>query len=467
MKVTFITPHVGRKSRREYVRTWQMEPLTIATLAGLTPPDMETAYFDERIEPIDFDDPTDLAAVTVETYTAKRAYEIAAEYHRRGVRVILGGYHVTLLPEEAQEHADSILIGYAEPLWEQVLRDAAGGSLRRRYVQDRGKPYAFSMPRRELFAGRPYFRLSCVETGRGCPLRCNFCSIAAATNSTYLGRPIGDVVAEIAGLRNRQVFFVEDNFVGNPKHARQLCDEIAPLKITWVGQGTLNMARDDALLEAMARSGCAGVLIGFESLSHETLGLMDKKVNTVNGDYRELIARLHAHGIALYGTFIFGYDSESAEDVLRTAEAAIEFGLFIAAFNHLIPFPGTPLYEQFRQAGRLSDDPWWLSPTFRFGDVPFEPKNVTARELRDLCIGARRRFYSLPAVLRRSGNVRGNCRTLRKAGAFFSINALLRKEIDQKNGLPLGNEPERPEPLFRATEPLPVLAIAGTRAGSA
>src|SRR5205814_8713918 len=145
---------------------------------------------------------------------------------------------------------------------------------------------------------KPYFKLSCVETGRGCPLRCNFCSIAAATGSTYHARPVESVAAEIAGLKNRQVFFVEDNFVGNLKHARRLCEEVAPLKIQWVGQGTLNMARDEGLLEAMARSGCAGVLIGFESLNHETLRLMDKKINTVLGDYRDLIARLHSYGIA-------------------------------------------------------------------------------------------------------------------------------------------------------------------------
>jgi radical SAM superfamily enzyme YgiQ (UPF0313 family) len=448
MKITFITPHVGRKSSKEYVRTWQMEPLTIATLAGLTPADVEFAYYDERVEPINFDAPTDLAAITAETYTAKRAYEVAAEYHRRGVKTLLGGYHVTLVPDEAQMYADSILVGYAEPLWEQVIRDAEKGMLQQRYTQDKTQPYEYGMPRRDLFKGKPYFKLSCLETGRGCPLCCNFCSIAAATSSRYNGRPIDSIVAEIALLENRNIFFVDDNFVGNLKHARELCRELAPLKINWVGQGTLNMAKDEKLLEIMAESGCAGVLIGFESLRHDTLQLMDKKLNVVMGDYKTLINRLHQHGIGLYGTFIFGYDSESASDTLRTSEAAIDFGLFIAAFNHLLPFPGTPLYEQFRKGGKLTDEQWWLSPTFRFGDVPFNPKNMTAQELHELCLKARRRFYSLPGMVRRATNIKGNATTLRKAAAFWGINALLRKEIGQKDGLPLGNHPVRPLPLY-------------------
>jgi radical SAM superfamily enzyme YgiQ (UPF0313 family) len=398
--------------------------------------------------PINFAAPTNLAAITVETYTAKRAYEVAAEYHSRGVKTLLGGYHVTLLPDEAQMYADSILVGYAEPLWEQVIRDAEKGMLQRRYTQNKAQPYEYGMPRRDIFQGKPYFKLSCLETGRGCPLHCNFCSIAAVTSSRYNGRSIDSIIAEIAALKNRNVFFVDDNFVGNLKHARDLCREIAPLKITWVGQGTLNMARDEKLLEIMAESGCAGVLIGFESLRHDTLQLMDKKLNVVMGDYKTLIDRLHHYGIGLYGTFIFGYDSESANDTRKTAEAAIDFGLFIAAFNHLLPFPGTPLYEQFRHEGKLTDEQWWLSPTFRFGDVPFNPKNMTAQELHDLCIKARRRFYSIPAIMRRATNIKGNTPTLRKMGAFLGINALLRKEIGQKDGLPLGNHPVRPLPLY-------------------
>ncbi len=446
MKLTLVTPHIGRKRADEYVHTWQMEPLPMATLAGITPPDIEVAYFDERIEPIDFDDPTDLVGIAAETYTAKRAYEIAAEYHRRGVKTLLGGYHVMLVPDEAARYADSILVGYAEPLWERVLRDAERGELEPRYVQDRSEPYSFGLPRRDLFAGKPYFKLSCVETGRGCPLHCNFCSIAAVTGSTFLPRPVESIVAEIETLENRTVFFVDDNFVSNHKRARELCRELIPLGLKWVGQGTLTMARDEKLLSLMAESGCIGMLIGFESLNADTLLLMRKKVNTVLGDYPDLVRRIHEHGISIYGTFIFGYDVETAEDGMRTVDAAIELGLGMGAFNHLLPFPGTPLHQELLDDGRLTDPEWWLSPSYRYGDISFAPRTMTGEELHDLCLRARRRFYSFPSIGRRLLH-RGNGWPPKKAAAALGINLLLRKEIDQKDGLPLGNEPSRPVPL--------------------
>jgi radical SAM superfamily enzyme YgiQ (UPF0313 family) len=187
------------------------------------------------------------------------------------------------------------------------------------------------------------------------------------------------------------------------------------------------------------------MLIGFESLNAETLLLMDKKVNTVLGEYPALVDTVHSYGISIYGTFIFGYDLETPEDGMRTVDAAIELGLGIGAFNHLLPFPGTPLYAQLQEEGRLTDDEWWLSPTYRYGDISFEPRTMTGPELHALCLRARRKFYSFPSIGKRL-LVKGNRWPPRKAGAVFGVNLLLRKEIEQKDGLPLGNEPFRPVP---------------------
>lgn len=465
MRILFVTPHIGRKSNVRYVRTWQMEPLTIATLVALTPPQVEIEYVDERLgETIDFSHRYDLAVVTVETYTAKRSYEICSECHTHGVPTIIGGYHVTLEPNEAAQYADAIMIGFAEPLWHELMSDVLRGTLKERYVQDRTVPYRFVTPRREIFKGRDYFDLHCVETGRGCPLSCEFCSITAATNATYLARNIDDVVADIRSLPGKHVFFVEDNFVGNKRHAKALLRAIEPLGIRWVGQGTLNMAHDQELLELMRASGCAGVLIGFESLKNETLLAMQKPINTRFGEYESSIRRLHRYGIALYGTFIFGYDTESVADIRHTVERAIDYGIFMAAFNHLLPFPGTPLYERLRSEGRLMYDRWWLSPEFRFGEVPFHPKHLAREELHEECLRARERFYSVPSIVRRGfGNISGNCGSLGKAGAFAWINYLLRREVKEKDGLPLGNHPSVPQP-FRSTSTYETIPLRILRA---
>jgi radical SAM superfamily enzyme YgiQ (UPF0313 family) len=451
-KVTFITPHVGRKDPgdlKQYVRTWQMENLSVATLAGLTPQDVETALFDERVEFIDFNAATDLVAITVETYNAKRAYEVAAKFRQRGLRVVMGGYHATLVPEEVEQYCDSVLVGFAEGIWPQVIQDARAGKLKPRYMRDAVSPMQFGMPNRRIFGAKNYLDLSLVETGRGCPQRCNFCTITTATKATYYPRPIEQIVQDIEAIkaqgRSRNIFFVDDNIVGNIAYARQLFRELAPLKIRWFSQGTINMARDRRLLKLMADSGCVGLLIGFESLKKETLLEMDKRVNIpfIN-QIKEAVDELHQHGLCIYGTFIFGY-SETLEDFARTAQSAVEMQLFMAAFNPLIPFPGTRLYQQLLREGRLTDPQWYLDPNFRFGEIPFRPKNMTAQQLHEACLKARRIFYSWRGIAKRAANVRGNLTNPVKAGGYLYINRKLQKEIDEKDGLPLGNEPFRPQ----------------------
>ena len=262
-------------------------------------------------------------------------------------------------------------------------------------------------------------------------------------------RPIESIVAELETLKRRPVFFVDDNFVSNLKRTRELCEALVPLKMNWVGQGTLAMARDEELLALMAESGCRGMLIGFESLKRETLLAMDKKINTVMGEYDELIERIHRHRISIYGTFIFGYGTETADEAMETVETAIRLGVGMGAFNHLLPFPGTPLHARLLEEGRLHDPEWWLSPTYRYGDISFAPSSMTGEELHELCLRARRRFYSYPSIARRIAR-RGNRVPARKAATLVGINMLLRKEIDQKDGIPLGNEPFRPVPRDEA-----------------
>lgn len=456
-KITLIVPHVGRKdptNLKEYVRTWQMPSLTMPILAGLTPKDVEIKFFDERVEFIDFEDKTDLVAITVETFTAKRAYEISAIYKARGTPVVMGGYHAMLKPAEVSHFADACIIGFAESIWPQVVKDARNGNLQSVYERSSSSPVTFGMPDRRILGKKNYLPLVLSETGRGCPHSCGFCSITSATKATYWPRPVDQVVKDLVEAKSvgigSDVFLIDDNIVGNPRYAKELFTALKDLRIRWFSQGTLTMARDKELLKLMAESGCMGVLIGFESVNEKTLKSFGKDFNIpLLRDMKESVKRIHDFGICIYGTYIFGYD-ESLEDILATAHSAEDLELFMVAFNHMIPFPGTRLFKELEDSGQLTDTEWYLDPSYRFGQTPFTPKLLSPRELHDACIQARKHFYRYTSILKRSSNWKGNLTTPSKALRYFIINYLLHREVGEKDGLPLGNLPARPQLLAPA-----------------
>jgi radical SAM superfamily enzyme YgiQ (UPF0313 family) len=323
MHITLIQPCVGRKpDGTPYPASWRMEPLGIARLASLTPPEIRRAFFDDRIEPIRYDAPTDLVCITVETYTARRAYQIAAAFRARGVPVVLGGFHPTLFPNEAAQKADSIVIGEAEPVWRDVLNDAATGRLHARYSSDRPVLSGLT-PDRSIFGRRPYGQVSLVETSRGCRFNCEFCSISPFFRQRCLERPVEEVVQEVRSLR-KPIFFVDDNLGADPDRLRALCSALLPVKRPWIGQASLHIAEDRALLDLMRRSGCQGVLVGFESLDAETLHDMGKSVNLEARHYPRAIQAFRDHGISVYATFVFGYDHDTPETFRRVFDFALQ-----------------------------------------------------------------------------------------------------------------------------------------------
>jgi len=434
--VTFIYPAVGRFAGTEYVRSWQMQPLAIAALSHLTPRGWCRTFFDDRLEPIDFDRPTDLAAISIETFTAKRGYQIAEEYRTRGVPVVMGGYHATFCPDEVLRHADAVCVGEAEGVWHSILADAESGCLAGKY-EPRGSPASFTGFDRSIFEGKDYFNIALVETSRGCSFRCKFCSITAFHRGRCRHRPAKDVVAEIRSLSEKAVFIVDDNISGDLRRAEELFAALRGLGVQWVGQASIDITQRPDLLDLMVESGCAGLLIGFESLDGASLACVDKKVNQ-GVDYSHALAELRKRGIVVYGTFLMGLPSDSPGTVRQLTTFAIRERIFVAAFNHIVPFPGTPLYAQLQGAGRLPDAQWWLSDAYRFGDAPFDPECGSADVLREWCHDARRKFYAVASILRRAMDFKGNCGSLRKLTLYFGLNFLLRREISQKRGLPLG-----------------------------
>ncbi|NQU24646.1 MAG: B12-binding domain-containing radical SAM protein [Candidatus Nealsonbacteria bacterium] len=438
IKITLIMPGVGCKPGEPYVRGWKMQPLSLAVLAALTPSDVDLRFVDDRVEPIPYDTPTDAVAISVETYTARRAYQIAESFRARGVPVILGGYHPTLVPDEASGFADAIVIGEAETVWGRVIEDCRRNQLGNVYRSDARPALDGLQPRREIFQNKPYLPLTLIETGRGCRFACDFCSVSCFFRQTYRARPVTDIVAEIEACGNQTVFFTDDNIVADFDRARRLFQAIRPLGINWLSQGSVNMADDLAMLKLMRQSGCRGILVGFESLSDETLVRMGKGWNQTMRDYSEAVSRIRDSGIAVYATFVFGYDTDTPDAIDRAVEFAIGQKFFMAAFNHLVPFPGTPVYSRLEREGRLRFDRWWLQPEYRFGDVAFKPRHMTAEQLAQRCYKARRDFYRFGSVMTRAMDLRANCADVRAAISYLWINLFSGREARKRQGLPLG-----------------------------
>ena len=441
MQLTLIHPCIGRQPGQRYIRSWQMEPLPPATIAGLTPPDVAIRFYDDRMEIIPYDEPTDLVAISVETYTAKRSYQIASEYRRRGIPVVMGGFHPTLCPDEVQEYAEAIVVGEAEGVWPELVDDFRRGRMQRLYRSTSRPSLKGLHPNRSIFRGKRYLPLGLVEAGRGCHFKCDFCAVQAMFGSTQTRRPLDEVIAEIASIRKTKklFFFVDDNITSNLSQAKDFLRALAPLGIRWVSQSSINAAHDEEFLSLLSQSGCQGVLIGFESLDPAALAAMNKSFNAMRGGYEVALANLRRHHLRLYGTFIFGYDADTPDSFRRSVEFAAAHRLYIAAFNHLTPFPGTPLYARLSAENRLLFERWWLDDRYRYNMVPFRPAAMSADALQRHCLEARQSFYSWPSITRRAFDPvnRSDFFMFRN---FFPINGMLRVDTNRRDGFPLGDE---------------------------
>jgi radical SAM superfamily enzyme YgiQ (UPF0313 family) len=416
-----------------------MEPLSLAVLAGLTPPDVELRLADDRFEPVPYDAPTDLVAMTVETYTARRAYQIATEYRRRGVPVVMGGFHAMLQPDEVALHAESVVVGEAEEVWAELVDDYRHGRPRKMY-RARARPrLGPRRPDRRIYRGKRYLPVGLVESGRGCPHGCEFCAIHSAYGRSRSARPVDVVVEDVldAARERRLVFMVDDNIGADPAGTRELLEALRRHPVPWVTQCSIQGAFDEEWAALLAAAGCKGVLIGFESLDRAALGAMGKPFNDP-ARYRQALANLRRHGIAVYGAFVLGYDGDTRETIDAAVAFAREERLFLAAFAPLMPFPGTPLYGRLEAEGRLSYQRWWLDPSYRFGQVAFRPARMSAGEIREACLAARRAFYSWPSILARAASS-ANLGAWAMAFAYASANVLHRREVSQRDGHPLGD----------------------------
>lgn len=434
MKITFIRPNMFDTISKD-----AMQPLAIATLFSLTPKDIEVEFFDDRIEvlPEQFD--SDLVAISVETFTARRAYQISIKIKNMGIPVVLGGIHPTAMPDEALKYCDSVVIGEAEGIWTDVIEDARRGSLKKKYIQDEKPSLKNIKFDRTLFKNKKYTPIIPVQFARGCKNSCEFCSVHAFFGKGIRYRPIEEVVNEIKELKAKKIFFVDDNIFIDEDITNKLLEALIPLNIKWTSQASIDIVKKPKLLKLMKQSGCISLIIGFETMDERNLKLMRKGVNMSN-DYEDAIQTLSDYGIMIYGTFIIGYDFDTPSTFDTTYEFAMTNNLMLANFNPLIPMPGTRLYERFEQEGRLIYKKWWIDHEYRYGDTVYTPKGMSPEELADGCYRVRNDFNKYSSIIKRLFKSKSNHRNIFNTAIFLGANLISKKEIANKQGAILGDE---------------------------
>ncbi|MBI5561344.1 MAG: B12-binding domain-containing radical SAM protein [Deltaproteobacteria bacterium] len=401
MKLLLILPKsergywgkVSKSGKAGFVR------LNLPTIAALTPNEWDVEILDNRVRPVDYAAKPDLVGVTGFTSEIPSAYEIADNWRRAGVTVVMGGVHVSAMPDEALAHADSVVIGEAELVWAGLLDDFKRGELKKKYKADRlcGME-GMVIPRRDLL-DRPMFSgFYTMQATRGCPFNCDYCAVTAFFGKEFRVRPVADVIDEIKGFGAKEFFFMDDNIVGRAKYAKELFTELIPLKVTWGSQASVTMAKDPELLRLYAASGGKYAFIGLESLSQKNLDRMHKSWNSAKG-FKEAIEKIHDAGINIIGSFVFGLDDDDPTVFKTTLDFIMETKLDAAQFHILTPLPGTVTYGVLEKEGRIIDRDW---AKYHTGEVVFQPKGMTVEELQAGYHWIFRETYTIGSILKRS-----------------------------------------------------------------
>jgi len=401
IKLDLISPTaaIWRAQRRGVPRgprTFRFSMLPSLSVAATMPPGVETRIVDENVEPIDFDTDADLIGISFMTFLAPHAYEIAARFRERGKTVIFGGYHPTFMPQESIQHCDAVCIGEAEYNVPRIIEDFRAGRLEPFYRSRLVALADLRVPPRHLLHRGWYLTPNVLQATRGCPYRCKFCSIAAFHRYQIRTRPVEAVVEELRGL-GRHVVFMDDNIIGDRDYALQLFEAMIPLRKRWYSQCGIHVAEDEELLSLAVRSGCGGLFVGLESLSQKNLSDWSKGPNR-SWDYVRQVRQLHDAGIAVYAGFVFGSDGDTPDVFQETLEFLEEAEIDALQATRLTPFPGTPLFNEMDEEGRIFDKDW---SHYDFGHVVYEPLNMSVETL-DLGVAwISSQFYSWKRMARR------------------------------------------------------------------
>jgi radical SAM superfamily enzyme YgiQ (UPF0313 family) len=396
MKINLIAPAHRKQNFKRY---FQIAPLNLMMIASITPRDINVEILDENIDTIDYNSPVDLVGISSNTSEINRAYEICDEFRKRGIAVVIGGIHASALPDEAGEHADSVVIGEAEGLWEKVIDDFRKGTLAKFYKHETFPDISrLPLPDRAVLNKKRYLTRNVFQLSRGCPFRCVFCSVTEFFGNTFRVRNEDQVIEEIERMDGKFLIFVDDNIFGDPGYAARLLEKMIPLKKKWVSQCTLHLADNSRLLNLATKSGCMGMLIGLESISRDSLRASGKPINF--NKYKEMIQRIMDSGIGIDGSFIFGFDNEDTSIFERTLEFIAKIRLPAATFSILTPYPGTKLKEKLEEEGRIIDRNW---EHYNGTHSVFKPAKMTPDQLEEGRTWIKQEFYSYMNIFKRVG----------------------------------------------------------------
>jgi radical SAM superfamily enzyme YgiQ (UPF0313 family) len=404
MKILLIYPKVNPGARGTVIKYSLVPPQSLTAVAALTPPEHEVIIVDENHDRINYNADIDLVGITVFISSARRSYDIASRFRLRGIPVVLGGLHITTCPEDAEGHADSLVIGDCEQTWPELLSDLQAGHLKERYEQlNVPSLEGLPLPRRDLVAKSRYLTPNSLLATRGCPFKCKFCYRSSLPSSDYCKRPVEEVVREIETFHGRYAVLLDDNLVADRSYCRELLNALTGRGLVWLGAGSLNMAEDPELMDLLAGSGCKSMFIGFETLSEDNLRAIGKFPNKVER-YSRAVRTIQEHDIMVNASFVYGFDNDDPGVFERTVNWGVENHLDTATFHILTPYPGTPLHAELESQGRIVDRNYDHYDT---AHVVFQPKLMTAEELEAGYLWSYRKFYSWNAIGQRVFHVSG------------------------------------------------------------
>jgi len=422
MKVLLISPERERKKEEAFL--FRLSFLNLPYVAAVTPPDIEVKIVDEAFEKINFEEKVDLVGLTAQTPVAPRAYQIAGEFRKRGIPVVMGGVHASMLPEEALLHVDAVIIGEAEETWPLLIEDFKKGQLKRIYQADRFvSPAGLPLPKRELLNPRFYFPLKLLETTRGCPHHCDFCGVSKFFGYRYRNRPLSEIDRELATLfkkgpvmpplskrvlsllnrdlpyflKRKLLYIIDSNVASDKRFALDLASLLKDYDLLWYGHAPVSIAFDQKLLEGFAQSGCIAINIGFESFSPKNLKTMGKGFNHPS-HYKEAVQRIHEYGIGIMGTFIVGLDDDDSHVFQRIIDFCIHSKLDWALTFIMAPYPGTESFQRLEKEGRIFCRDWEKYDSL---NVVYHPLHMSAEDLQRGMRRVWKEIFSFPSIYQR------------------------------------------------------------------